>query len=69
MVDITSRYNNNDRRIEGYYAIPYPIRKGCVAAYFPEANKLTSIDHVNELCQTPAFKSVSVQVRLSHRMI
>lgn len=68
MVDITSRYNDKERKIEGYYAIPYPIRKGCVAAYFPETNKLASIDHVNELCQTPAFKSISVQVRLSHRV-
>jgi anaerobic selenocysteine-containing dehydrogenase len=66
MVDIISRYNDKERKIEGYYAIPYPIRNGCVAAYFPETNKLTSIDHVNELCQTPAYKSISVQVQLSN---
>jgi molybdopterin-dependent oxidoreductase alpha subunit len=63
MVEITSFYDDKVRKIEGYYAIPYPIRQGCVAAYFPETNVLTSINSVNELCQTPAFKSVSVQVK------
>ena len=62
MVDIMSEYDDKLRKIEGYYAIPYPIKQGCVAAYFPETNVLTSINNINELCQTPAYKSVSVQV-------
>ncbi len=62
MVDITSEFDDKLRKIEGYYAIPYPIKRGCVAAYFPETNMLTSINNVNELCQTPAYKSISVQV-------
>jgi anaerobic selenocysteine-containing dehydrogenase len=62
IVEITSCYDNKIRKMEGYYAIPYPIRQGCVAAYFPETNELISINNINELCQTPAFKSVSVQV-------
>jgi anaerobic selenocysteine-containing dehydrogenase len=65
MVDITSNYDEKLRKIEGYYAIAYPIKQGCVAAYFPETNELTSINSVNELCQTPAYKSISVQVRSS----
>ena len=62
MVDITSDYDDKLRKLDGYYAIPYPIKQGCVAAYFPETNVLTSINNINELCQTPAYKSVSVQV-------
>jgi molybdopterin-dependent oxidoreductase alpha subunit len=63
MVEISSNYDNKLRKIEGYYAIPYPIKQGCVAAYFPETNELTSINNTNELCQTPAYKSISVQVK------
>jgi anaerobic selenocysteine-containing dehydrogenase len=63
MVEITSQSDDKLRKIEGYYAIPYPIHQGCVAAYFPETNELTSINNTSELCETPAYKSVSVQVR------
>jgi molybdopterin-dependent oxidoreductase alpha subunit len=63
IVSITSNYDNRVRKLEGYYAIPYPIKKGCVAAYFPETNLLTSINNTNPICETPAFKSVCVQVK------
>jgi len=63
IVSITSNYDNRVRKLEGYYAIPYPIKKGCIAAYFPETNLLTSINNTNPLCETPAFKSVCVQVQ------
>jgi molybdopterin-dependent oxidoreductase alpha subunit len=63
LVEISSNYDDRIRKIEGYYAIPYPVKKGCVAAYFPETNILTSINHMNLLCGTPAFKSVRVLVK------
>jgi anaerobic selenocysteine-containing dehydrogenase len=66
MVDITSNYDNKLRKLEGYYAIPYPIRQGCVAAYFPETNMLISIDNTCRECETPAYKSVRVQVQNSN---
>jgi hypothetical protein len=65
MVDIISHYDDKVRKLEGYYAIPYPIRQGCVAAYFPEANVLTSINNTCGGCETPAYKSVKVQVTIS----
>ncbi len=65
MVDLTSNYDDKLRKIEGYYAIPYPIRQGCVAAYFPETNVLTSVNNVSDICQTPAYKSIRVKVQLS----
>ncbi|MFA6125718.1 MAG: FdhF/YdeP family oxidoreductase [Bacteroidales bacterium] len=61
LVNITSHYDGKVRRLEGYYAIAYPIRQGCVAAYFPEANPLLSINNTSA-CETPAYKSVRVKV-------
>lgn len=62
-VDIISYYNNQQRKLEGYYAIPYPIRQGCVAAYFPEANAILSFDNVCTETGTPAYKSILVTVK------
>ncbi len=62
MVTITSNYDRKLRKLEGYYAIPYPIRNGCVAAYFPETNCLTSINDMCVASFTPAFKSIRVCV-------
>ena len=62
VVSITSNYNDKLKKLEGYYAIPYPISKGCTAAYFPETNILTSINNVNVLTNTPAFKSIRINV-------
>ncbi len=62
LVSISSFYDNKVRKLEGYYAIQYPIRQGCVAAYFPEANALLSINNTSSGCETPAYKSVKVKV-------
>lgn len=62
VVSITSNYNDKLKKLEGYYAIPYPISKGCTAAYFPETNILTSINNVNVITNTPAFKSIRINV-------
>jgi hypothetical protein len=63
LVDIASHYENKVRKLEGYFAIPYKIRKSCVAAYFPETNTLLSINNTCANCETPAYKSVSVTVK------
>jgi anaerobic selenocysteine-containing dehydrogenase len=62
-VEITSSYDGRLRKLEGYYAIAYPIKRGCVAAYFPETNVLTSIHSTCPACETPAYKSVRVRVQ------
>ena len=63
IVDISSTYDNKLRKLEGYFAIPHDITRGCVAAYFPETNVLTSINNTSATCETPAFKSVQVTVK------
>ncbi len=62
-VEITSSYDGRLRKLEGYYPVAYPIKRGCVAAYFPEANVLTSIHSTCPTCETPAYKSVRVRVQ------
>ncbi len=62
LVDITSHYENKVRKLEGYFAIPYKIRRSCVAAYFPETNVLIPISNTCKSCGTPAYKSVRVTV-------
>jgi len=61
-VTVQSHYDEKLRQLEGYYVIPYPISKGCVAAYFPEANWLLSINNMVSESETPAYKSVKVRV-------
>jgi molybdopterin-dependent oxidoreductase alpha subunit len=62
MVQITSNYDNSKRKLTGYYAVQYPVSKGSVAAYFPEANRILSINNISEECYTPAYKYVRVKV-------
>ncbi len=63
LVDISTNYDNKQRKVEGYYAIPYPVKQGCAAAYFPETNALLSINNTCEGCETPAYKSVRILVK------
>jgi anaerobic selenocysteine-containing dehydrogenase len=42
--------------------ISYPTARGCVAAYFPEANPLVPLDSTAEVSNTPASKSVIVRI-------
>ena len=43
-------------------AVPYPIPRGCAAAYFPEANALVDISEVAERSNTPASKSLRIRL-------
>lgn len=63
VVDITSRFNGNERVVENFKIVPVPIAKRCVATYFPEANALVHIDSVAHTSNTPASKSVIVRLR------
>jgi len=58
-------YNDSDRRREltGLQVVGYNIPRGCVAAYFPEANVLVPIDNYGRDSWTPAYKSVVVKIK------
>lgn len=64
-VNIHSEFADGvDRVARRFRVIAYPTAKGCVAAYFPEANVLVPLDSTAEGSNTPVSKSVVV--RLEH---
>ncbi len=65
LVDMTSHYNGQERTVECFMIAPYPIPRGCAAAYYPEANPLVSIDSVAEKSNCPASKSISISLKPS----
>ena len=62
VVDLTSNYNNKERTAFRFIVIPYDIPQQCVATYFPEANILVPIDSVADISNTPASKSVVINI-------
>ncbi|NCC50754.1 MAG: hypothetical protein EOM20_06000 [Spartobacteria bacterium] len=61
-IRLTSHSRGETRTAPPFYAIPYAIPPGCVAAYFPEANALTFLDELDTTTGTPASKSVRVTI-------
>ncbi|MBK1879445.1 FdhF/YdeP family oxidoreductase [Pelagicoccus mobilis] len=62
-VDVYSYFKGEERVTRLYQVIPYDIPKSCIAMYFPEANTLVPIDHTAKGSETPASKSIQVEVR------
>ncbi len=50
------------RRRNGLIVTPYAIPRGCLGAYYPEANVLMSVEHYAEESHVPAAKSVPVRI-------
>jgi anaerobic selenocysteine-containing dehydrogenase len=62
LVDLTNRDGGVVRTAPRFRVVPYPIPRGCVATYFPEANALVPLEAVAAKSQTPASKSVVVTI-------
>lgn len=62
IINMTSEYEGKIRRANKFYAVPYDIPKGNLAAYFPEANTLVPINHFAKFSHTPISKSVKVRI-------
>lgn len=60
VVDITSRFQDKERRAESFIVVPYPIPKSCTATYFPEANALVPVESVAEKSNCPTSKLVKI---------
>ena len=54
-----------ERLAEDFSTIPYEIPSGCIATYFPEANCLVPITSVAKKSNTPASKSIPVEILIS----
>ena len=52
------------RRRDGMIVTPYDIPRGCLGAYYPEANVLIPVEHHAEESHVPAAKSVPVRIHL-----
>jgi molybdopterin-dependent oxidoreductase alpha subunit len=65
LVDLTSHFRGEQRHAKGWIVVPYKIPKGCMAAYFPEANVLVALDNVAEKSNTPVSKLIAVTVEKS----
>jgi molybdopterin-dependent oxidoreductase alpha subunit len=61
-VNVTSDPQDAGRVLEGFAIVPYRIPRGCVAAYYPEANPVVPVDAVAVGSNTPAYKSVPVRI-------
>ena len=62
LVDLTNNFGGRQRIAHNFRVLPYPIPRGCVATYFPEANVLVPLEKVAEGSYTPASKDVIVKV-------
>ncbi len=63
-VDLVSESSDGvERRAPRFRVVAYPTARGCAATYFPEANVLVSLDSVAEVSNTPASKSIVVELR------
>jgi anaerobic selenocysteine-containing dehydrogenase len=61
-VDITSHFEGFERRAERFLVAPYSVPRGCVAAYFPEANVLVPVGSTADISNTPTSKSVIISL-------
>ena len=62
MVDITSIFGEEMRKVKGFRVVPYDIPCGNAATYFPEANPLVPLGQYARKSFTPASKSVRIRV-------
>ena len=62
LIDLTSEYDGIIRTANKFYAVPYDIPVGDIAAYFPEANTLVPINHFAEYSYTPISKSIKTRI-------
>jgi molybdopterin-dependent oxidoreductase alpha subunit len=54
-----------ERVLKGLRLVAYDIPRGCVGAYYPEANPLVPLSHHDRQAHTPAYKAVPVRIRRS----
>lgn len=69
-IDLTTAIDTGTlRRITGYMAVEYAIPEGCCGAYFPEANPLFPLHHIQPKSKTPSYKLLPVTVSRSSEQL
>ena len=62
LVTLRCNFDGIDRTAVNFSVIEYEIPTGCVATYFPETNCLVPITHVAKKSNTPASKSIPIEI-------
>lgn len=63
LVDLVSEWRDGvERTAPSFRVVPYDQPRGCVAAYYPEANALVPLDSTAEKSNTPVYKSIVVRL-------
>jgi molybdopterin-dependent oxidoreductase alpha subunit len=62
VVDLTSYFEDGERRAENFVVVSYPIPPKCAATYFPEGNVLVPLDSTAEKSNCPTSKLVIITV-------
>ena len=61
-VTLISHWSDGVRKADDWRLVPYPIPRGNLAAYFPEANVLVPLDSTADVSNTPTSKWVEVSI-------
>jgi len=51
-----------ERRLDGLVVTPFDLPRGCLGAYYPEANPLVPLWYHDKMSKTPAAKGVPVRI-------
>lgn len=63
LVDLVSEWKDGVERVAlSFRVVPYDQPRGCVAAYYPEANPLVPLDSTAEKSNQPVYKSIVVRL-------
>ena len=63
VIDLVSEWKDGvERTARSFRVVPYDQPRGCVAAYYPEANPLVPLDSTAEKSNTPVYKSIVVRL-------
>ncbi|HEV2797169.1 MAG TPA: FdhF/YdeP family oxidoreductase [Nocardioides sp.] len=63
VIDLVSEWRDGvERTARSFRVVPYDQPRGCVAAYYPEANALVPLDSTAERSNTPVYKSIVVRL-------
>lgn len=54
--------DNVARRLDGLIATPFDLPRGCLGAYYPEANPLVPLRYHDRQSKTPAAKGVPARI-------
>ena len=63
LIDLTAAFDDTGARaVRGFTLVEREIPRGCLAAYYPEANVLVALDDHDKRSGTPAYKSIPVRL-------